>query len=247
MRRDRTATPRAARHERSAAPQTAPSRDRARRTPSRPRGAAPNRAPRGWPGSSRRRARTRNPPCRGGLPEAAGMAIFLDVCTSPATVARLRRPWFENEPIDETFFDSAPVKLSDTFAVARAAAEVWDELTADGTLWWCRILDDVTWTSPRPFGVGTTRTVKSLKGANTIREHYFRWEEGRQKSFYVVEASGPLFKRFAEDYLVEPETERSCRFTWTIAYEPRAAMRPGRALNDRILRTLFTDTRKHYA
>ena len=158
----------------------------------------------------------------------------------------LKRPWFKNEPVDETFFGSAPVILSDTFEIARPASEVWAELTADRTLWWCRILDDVRWTSPRPFGAGTTRTVKSLKGANVINEHYFRWEEGRRKSFYVVTASAPLFKRFAEDYLVEPASESSCRFTWTIAYESRPSMKLGRPLNDRILRTLHTDTRKHY-
>jgi hypothetical protein len=158
----------------------------------------------------------------------------------------LRRPWFKNQPVDSTFFGSAPVVLSDTFEIARPAAEVWDELTADGTLWWCRILDDVSWTSPRPFGAGTTRTVSSLKGVNVIKEHFFRWEEGRRKSFYVVESSAPLFKRFAEDYLVEPASEGTCRFTWTIAYESRPAMRPGRPLNDRLLRTLHTDTRRHY-
>jgi hypothetical protein len=162
------------------------------------------------------------------------------------TVAPLPRPWFKNEPVDETFFGTAPVKLGDTFDIARPAAEVWADLTADTTLWWCRILDDVRWTSPRPFGVGTTRTVKSLKGANVINEHFFRWEEGRRKSFYVVEASAPLFKRFAEDYLVEPASDSSCRFTWTIAYESRPAMRLGRPVNDRILRTLLTDTRRHY-
>jgi Polyketide cyclase / dehydrase and lipid transport len=158
----------------------------------------------------------------------------------------MRRPWFKNEPVDETFFDSAPVRLSDTFAISQPASDVWNEITADGTLWWCRILDDVSWTSPRPFGVGTTRTVKSLKGANVINEYFFRWEEGRRKSFYVVDSSAPLFKRFAEDYNVEPTSDDSCRFTWTIAYESRPAMKAGRPVNDRILRTLHTDTRKHF-
>ena len=158
----------------------------------------------------------------------------------------MKRPWFKNDPVDESFFDTAPVRLSDTFAVRKPAADVWNELTADGTLAWCRILDDVRWTSPRPFGVGTTRTVKSLKGANIINEYYFRWEEGRRKSFYVVDASAPMFKCFAEDYLVEPVSDDSCTFTWSIAYESRRAMKPGRPVNDRILGTLFTDTRKHF-
>jgi hypothetical protein len=180
------------------------------------------------------------------LPGFSKDPIFLDGCTSAGTVARLRRPWFKNEPVDETFFNAAQVRLSETFEIARPAAEVWTELTADGTLWWCRILDDVSWTSPRPFGVGTTRTVSSLKGANVIKEQFFRWEEGRRKSFYVAESSAPLFKRFAEDYLVEPASESACRFTWTIAYDSRPAMRPGRRLNNTLLRTLLTDTRKHY-
>jgi hypothetical protein len=139
------------------------------------------------------------------------------------------------------------VRLSDTFEVARPATDVWAELTADDALSWCRIIDELTWTSPRPFGVGTTRTVKSLKGANVINEHFFRWEEGRRKSFYVIDASAPLFTRFAEDYLVEPGPDGSCRFKWTIAYESRPSMRPGTPVNNRLLRTLFTDTRKHYS
>jgi Polyketide cyclase / dehydrase and lipid transport len=158
----------------------------------------------------------------------------------------VRRPWFKNQPVDESFFDSAPVRLSDTFEVARPAADVWAELTADDALWWCRIIDELKWTSPRPFGVSTTRTIKSLKGANVINEHFFRWDEGRRKSFYVIDASAPLFTRFAEDYLVEPGSDGSCRFTWTIAYESRPSMRPGTPVNNRLLRTLFTDTRKHY-
>ena len=158
----------------------------------------------------------------------------------------MRRPWFKNAAVDETFFDSAPVRLSDTFAINKPASEVWNDLTADRTLAWCRILDDVSWTSPRPFGVGTTRTVKSLKGANVINEHYFRWDEGRRKSFYVVDASAPLFKRFAEDYLVEPTGAASCRCQWTIAYDPRAGALTN-PVNKALLGTLFTDTRKHYA
>lgn len=132
------------------------------------------------------------------------------------------------------------------FAIERPAAEVWDDLTADNPLAWCRLLRRIEWASLRPFGVGTTRTAYSMGGLNAIREHFFRWEEGRRKSFYVVEASAPLFKCFAEDYLVEPRGASSCQFTWTIAYEPRAAARPAVPVNRRLLSTLFSDTRNHY-
>jgi len=160
----------------------------------------------------------------------------------------MQRPWFSTEPVEESFFDTAPQRLKADFEVrSKGAAEVWSELTADNPLAWCRILKRITWTSPRPFGVGTTRTANALGGANVLHERYFLWEEGRRMAFYVVEASVPLFRRFAEDYVVEPTSDSSCRFTWTIAIEPRPAARLGSPVNKRLLETLFADTRKHYA
>lgn len=158
----------------------------------------------------------------------------------------MRRPWFSAESVDESFFETAPMRLVGRFDIALPAERVWGELTADKPLSWCRILQDVTWTSPRPFGVGTTRTVRALGGANVLRERYFRWEEGRRHSFVLVEASMPLFRALAEDYLVEPSADDSCRFTWTIAAESRLPDRVAAPINRRLLGTLFRDTRKHY-
>jgi len=138
------------------------------------------------------------------------------------------------------------MRLRAGFEIARPAAVVWDELCADDALHWCRILNDVRWTSPRPFGVGTTREVKALWGSNMLREHYFRWEEGHRHSFYATESTSPLFKALAEDYLVEPRGEDACRFTWTIVVQPSAVGKPGTPLNRAILKTLFTDTARHY-
>ncbi|HEY2478181.1 MAG TPA: SRPBCC family protein [Solirubrobacterales bacterium] len=138
------------------------------------------------------------------------------------------------------------MRLRAGFEIPRPAAEVWGDIVADDPLNWCRILQDIEWTSPRPFGVGTTREVKALWGANLLREHYFRWDEGHRHSFYAVESTGPLFKSLAEDYLVEPRGQDACRFTWTIAVEPTAVGRAGMPINRAILKTLFTDTARHY-
>jgi hypothetical protein len=158
----------------------------------------------------------------------------------------VRRRWFSTGPVQESFFDDAPFRLTDTFEIARPAEQVWAELTDENTLWWCRALSAVTWTSPRPFGVGTTRSVKTIGGTAVLRERYFRWAEGSRKSFYVYESTLPVFRRFAEDYLVEPAGESACRFTWTIAAEPRPFARPADPVNRLLLSGLFHDTRRHY-
>ncbi len=152
---------------------------------------------------------------------------------------------FTLEPIDESFFSSAPVVLSETFAVDRPASAVWDDLVADHPLSWCRILGSgISWKSPRPFGVGTKRTAKALKGLSTLNEHFFIWEEGSRQAFYAESAAAPMFKRFGEDYRVEPAGENACTFTWTVAYEPTLLGKG--PLNRAIMRTLFSDTRRHY-
>jgi hypothetical protein len=83
----------------------------------------------------------------------------------------------------------------------------------------------VNWLSPRPFGVGTTREVVLAPGLTKVHERFFRWEKGHGYSFTVYEANLPVFKRFAEDYVLEPEglNGDSTRFTWTVAIEPRSA------------------------
>ena len=148
------------------------------------------------------------------------------------------------KPVDESFFASAPELYSDTFAIARPAEKVWADLVSDKPLAWCRGLS-LHWTSKRPFGVGTTRQAVSLGGVVKLKERYFIWEDGHRQAFYVTEANLPLFKRFAEDYVVEPDGADRCRLTWKFAIEPSALGRPGAPLNALIFRRMFAETR-HY-
>jgi hypothetical protein len=149
------------------------------------------------------------------------------------------------ERADEGFFASAPARYSDTFAIARPAVEVWRALVADRPLAWCRILA-IRWTSERPHGVGTTRQAKLLGGVVQLQEHFFVWEEGRRYAFYATEANLPLFRRLAEDYVVEPDGPDRCRFTWTIAIEPSALGRSGGPVNGVVFKRLFAETRSHF-
>ena len=114
------------------------------------------------------------------------------------------------------------MRLRAGFEIARPASVVWDELCADDALHWCRILQDVRWTSPRPFGVGTTREVVLAAGTPRVRERFIRWDEGHGYSFAVYEASVPVFRHFVEDYVLEPDGDGTL-FTWKVAIEPKGA------------------------
>jgi hypothetical protein len=157
----------------------------------------------------------------------------------------MKRPFFALEPIDAEFFGSAPVVLSESFEIDRPASSVWSDLVADHPLSWCKILGNgISWTSPKPYGVGTKRTANALFGISALREHFFVWEEGKRMTFYAEEAGAPMFKRFGEDYILEPRGDDACTFTWTIAYEPTLLGKG--PVNKAIMRTIFSDTRKHY-
>jgi hypothetical protein len=147
--------------------------------------------------------------------------------------------------VDEAFLASAPTRFVDTFDIALPASEVWAELTRDGTLDWCRGLE-ITWLSPRPFGVGTKRQAKVLGGLVRVQEEYFIWEEGRRKAFYVTSARPPFYRRSAEDYVVDALGPDRCRFTWTLAFELTLLGKLNSPVSSPIIKRLFTDTRRHF-
>jgi Polyketide cyclase / dehydrase and lipid transport len=132
--------------------------------------------------------------------------------------------WHPLEPADDEFFTSAPHVFRYQKRFAAKPEQVWESLTSDVSIAaWGPTIKEVKWTSPRPFGVGTTRDVVA-PGGSTMRERYFRWDEGHSHAFYVYESSLPLLRRFAEDYIVEPDGDKTL-ITWVVAIEPKDAFR----------------------
>lgn len=133
--------------------------------------------------------------------------------------------WHPLEPIDVTFFDTAPQRFVYRLDVAVPPEEVWRSLQSDESLGaWGPAVKQVRWTSARPFGVGTTREVELALGIATVRERFFIWEEGTQYAFEVCESNRKLFRRFGENYVVEPRNG-GARLTWTVAIEPAPGVR----------------------
>jgi hypothetical protein len=95
------------------------------------------------------------------------------------------------------------------------------EILEDGDAWpkWLTALDKVTWTSPDPKRIGTTRSI-DIGGNFTADEKFIAWETDRRMAFYFTGCSRPMFRAFAEDYRVEP-VAGGCRLTWSVLVRPR--------------------------
>jgi len=154
---------------------------------------------------------------------------------------------FALEPADEDFLAGAPQRYSHSMNLAVPPERVWRVLSGDEPMDFVRGLT-IRWTSPAPRGVGATRRANGAFGAIRLNERYFIWEDGRRTTFAVESSNVPFFRRFAEDYVVEP-TARGCRFSWVFAVEPRGP-RPIGAANGSVQRAMFAqmarDFGKHF-
>src|SRR5690349_20115858 len=133
-------------------------------------------------------------------------------------------PRFTLKSVDPDFFTTAPHAFRYVKRFAAPPQRVWESLTSDESLAaWGPSVTNVTWLSPRPFGVGSSREVTLAPGVVKVHETFFRWEDGRRYSFAVDHANIPTLHRFAEDYLVEPAENGQTQFTWIVAIEPKPA------------------------
>ena len=112
----------------------------------------------------------------------------------------------------ETTLDATPERVFEVFE----DPESWPI--------WARPIQTVTWTSPKPFAVGTTRDV-DIVGGLVAHERFFVWEPPHRMAFYFVGTSKPAVASLAEYYELEPLSGGRSRFVWRVAYESRSRMR----------------------
>lgn len=120
---------------------------------------------------------------------------------------------------DIDFLNKAKVKEINT-AVLPVPAERAFAVLRDADSWpqWFGGMSKVEWTSPEPFGVGTTRSV--WLGALRVDEYFFDWVENERFAFYFTATNLPFVKTLVEEYQLEPLDGGRCCFTYTVAYDP---------------------------
>ena len=120
-------------------------------------------------------------------------------------------------------------RLEDSFrfeAILDATPERVFRVFEDPDSWpvWAGAIKKVTWTSPKPFQVGTTRDVDIIGGL-TAHEHFFVWEPPYRMAFYFAGTNRPAVAALGEHYELEPLDGGRTRLTWRVAYESRSFMR----------------------
>lgn len=127
-------------------------------------------------------------------------------------------------PVGVEYLGTAPVRATLRQTIPAGAATTFRSFE-DAESWpqWLDPIDRVVWTSPQPFGVGTTRDVVGRVG--TISERFFAWEDGRRMSFHITEADVPVLGAFCEDYELVPTGEDECVLVWRYGFECRGVYR----------------------
>jgi len=133
--------------------------------------------------------------------------------------------YFECTPVGLDFLEQTKNVLK-AEEIVKASPEQIFEVFEDAHAWtvWAMPIQKVEWTSPRPFGVGTTRTVSMMGGMDGYEE-FIAWEPGKRMAFTFVGCSKDSTDKFLEDYRVTDLGDGSCRVEWHMAMETRGASR----------------------
>ena len=131
---------------------------------------------------------------------------------------------FPCERVDLSFLENAPFRFHNSVDLAITPEQLF-EVLGDAEAWprWAKAITKVTWTSPEPRGVGTTRIV-NMHGGLVGDEEFLAWEPFTRMAFRFNECSTRAVAAFAEDYQVEV-IPGGCRLTWTMAQKPAGPAR----------------------
>jgi hypothetical protein len=119
--------------------------------------------------------------------------------------------------VDERLVETARARSTAEREMAVSAEQLFATLE-DGPSWskWVPVIREATWTSPMPFGVGTTRTV-IVAGGIRNDEEFWTWEPNRRMGFSITAASRRWVDALSELYEIAPISSECCRLRWTMA------------------------------
>ena len=144
--------------------------------------------------------------------------------------------YYEFTPVGLEFLEQTK-NVYRSEVVVKATPEQIFEVFEDDVAWtvWALPIQRVEWTSPKPFGVGTTRTVYMMGDMNGYEE-FIAWEPGKRMAFTFLGCSKENPEKFLEDYRVTDLGNGTCRVVWYMAMDKRGEPKWTDALTRPIMR-----------
>ena len=158
---------------------------------------------------------------------------------------------FPCEPVGLDLIGTARFVSTNSVDLSIDPGQLWQVL-ADEESWphWSYVTR-MTWTSPRPLRIGSTRAIKTRVGGHVIDE-VITWNPHSHLAFRVNATSADTEGASVEEFRIEP-TSQGCRLTWTLAHDPKnppllARLVAGRVMNSKYRQYLgklrdYTDRR----
>ncbi len=130
---------------------------------------------------------------------------------------------YQLDDIDMDFFQTTRFRFAAHVELNCTPAQLFD-IFEDAHAWtvWAKPIQNVEWTSPRPFGIGTTRTV-TMAGNMQGFEEFIAWERGARMAFKFTHSNKDSMSAFGEDYIVTDLGNGRCQLDWTMAMQPKGS------------------------
>lgn len=150
------------------------------------------------------------------------LTLLLALIMSPLpALAQTELPQIKHSELE--YAVQAPFYLDNSLRIEAPPETVFKVLSESDWGQWFVDFESVTWTSPKPYGVGSTRIVK-LKMLS-VDERFLAWDPGSRFSFSIDAIDLPLVEGMMEDMQMTPlDNGQATEFRWRVYYTPTALM-----------------------
>jgi len=126
---------------------------------------------------------------------------------------------FPCDPVGLELIDTARFRSTNSIDLPLTPEQLWQVLE-DEEAWpqWSYVTR-MSWTGPRPRGIGSTRAIETRSGGHVVDE-VIAWHPQSHLAFRVISSSADTEGASVEEFRIEP-TAQGCRVTWTLAHDPK--------------------------
>jgi hypothetical protein len=133
--------------------------------------------------------------------------------------------WFALDPCELDFCERSPRRIVNEAVLPLDAARAFELIASSDELGsWLQDFVSCTWTSPAPYGVGSTRDVRLR--LFSVTERFIAWQPGERLAFTMTATTLPVFSRAVEDLKLTPLAPDRTRLSWTAHYDVPPLARP---------------------